>query len=168
MFKQSFLPILAVLVLAGCATTPPPAPAPSGPDLAAEEKSLRDLEAAWTKEFAGKSPEKQAAHYAPDAVLVSPGAPAMKGAGEILKGMKEMMADPNLQLEFATEKVDLSRDATLASTAGSYKMSMTDPKTKKIMHDAGTYATVYRKQDGKWLAVIDIASSSGAPAPPGK
>ena len=55
-------------------------------------------------------------------------------------------------------------NATLASTEGSFKMAMTDPKTKKIVHDAGSYTTVYRKQDGKWMAVIDIASSSG-PSP---
>ena len=156
------IPAAALIVLGGCATTPP---AP-GPDLAAEEKSVRDAEAAWSQETASNNFEKQVLHYTADAVLIAPGAPAMKGIDAIKAGMKEMMADPNMHLEFVTEKVDVSKDATMASTEGSYKMAMTDPKTKKVVHDVGSYATVYRKQDGKWLAVVDIASSSGTPAAP--
>ena len=157
------LPALTVLVLAGCATAP--APLPPAPDLAAEEKTIRDLEAAWTKEMISNNADKQVTHYAPDAVLIAPNAPPMKGADAIRAGMKEMMADPNMRLEFATERVDISKDATLASTEGSYKLAVTDPKTKKIVHDMGSYTTVYRKQDGKWLAIVDVASSVGPPPP---
>jgi uncharacterized protein (TIGR02246 family) len=163
MQRRSILPILTVLALAGCATAPPLAPA--GPDLATEEKTLRAAEAAWSQEMAANNVDKQATHYASDAVLIGPGMPAMKGIEAIRAGMKEMMSDPNMHLEFVTERVDISKDATLASTEGSYKSTMTDPKTKKVVHDAGTYATVYRKQDGKWVAVVDIASSSGPAAP---
>ena len=158
---KSTLPVLTFLMLAGCASAPM---APPAPDLAAEEKTIRDSEAAWSKEMASKNIEKQMTHYASDAVLVSPGGPAMKGSAAIQASMKEMFSDPNMQLEFATERVDISKDATLASTEGSFKMAVTDPKTKKIVHDAGSYTTVYRKQDGKWMAVIDIASSGG-PSP---
>ena len=153
------LPAIAALLLAGC-TAAPPTLAPA-PDLAAEEKIIRNEEAAWSAELASNNIDKQMTHYTADAVLIAPGAPVMKGAEAIRASMAEMMKDPNMHIEFATERVDVSIDATLATTEGSFKSSMTDPKTKRVFHDAGAHATGYGKQEGKWLAVIDISSSGG-------
>ena len=41
---------------------------------------------------------------------------------------------------------------------------MTDPKTKQVVHQQGSYVTTYKKQsDGSWKAVFDIASADMAP-----
>ena len=47
-------------------------------------------------------------------------------------------------------------------------MTMTDPNSKQVINDHGSYVTTYRKQpDGSWKAVADIASSEvPLPAPP--
>ena len=49
---------------------------------------------------------------------------------------------------------------------GTYTMTMTDSKTKKVMNDHGSYVTDYRKQpDGSWKAVADIVTSEVPMAP---
>jgi hypothetical protein len=43
-------------------------------------------------------------------------------------------------------------------------MTVTDPQTKQIINDHGSYVTTYRKQpDGTWKAVADIATSAVPP-----
>jgi hypothetical protein len=47
-------------------------------------------------------------------------------------------------------------------------MTVTDPNTKQLINDHGTYVTTWRKQpDGTWKAVADIVTSEvPPPAPP--
>jgi hypothetical protein len=43
-------------------------------------------------------------------------------------------------------------------------MAMTDPQTRQVINDHGSYVTTYRKQpDGTWKAVADIATSEVPP-----
>ena len=157
MTKFGVVPLAGVLLLAGCASAPPPAPAV---DVAAEQAKLRDIEAAWVKEIAAKDLEKAAAHYADDGVLMAPGTAAMKGKEAIHAGWKEMLSDPNLKLIFSAGRIEISQAGDMATTQGSYTMTMTNHKTKKPVEDKGSYVTVYKKQvDGNWKAIEDINTS---------
>jgi ketosteroid isomerase-like protein len=54
----------------------------------------------------------------------------------------------------------------LGYSQGAYTMTMTDPKTRKVLSEKGKYVTVYKKQaDGGWKAVADIANEDAPPAP---
>jgi hypothetical protein len=46
-------------------------------------------------------------------------------------------------------------------------LAYTNPATKALEHEQGSYVTVYRKMaDGTWKAVEDIASTGAPLAPP--
>jgi uncharacterized protein (TIGR02246 family) len=153
------LTVLALL-LAGCSSTPPDT-------READAKALKDLEAQWNREYASKDAAKVAAHYADDAVLMSPGMPASSGKDAISKTLMEMVSDPALSLKFQSSKVEVSKSGDLGYTQGSYTLTMTDPASKKVISDHGSYVTTYRKQaDGSWKAVADIASSEVPPPAP--
>ncbi len=153
------LTVLALL-LAGCSSTPPDT-------READAKALKDLEAQWNREYASKDAAKVAAHYADDAVLMSPGMPASSGKDAISKTLMEMVSDPALSLKFQSSKVEVSKSGDLGYTQGSYTLTMTDPASKKVINDHGSYVTTYRKQaDGSWKAVADIASSEVPPPAP--
>jgi uncharacterized protein (TIGR02246 family) len=109
-----------------------------------------------------------ASSYTTDAILMAPGIPAMKGREAIRAGMTEMLADPNLKLDFASDRIEVSESGDMAATRGSYTMTGTNPATKKLTTDMGSYVTVFRKQtDGAWKAVLDINTSEvPPPAPP--
>jgi len=78
-----------------------------------------------------------------------------------------MVADPALTLKFQPSQVEVSKSGELAYTFGRYTMTITDPASKKVINDKGTYVTVYRKQpDGSWKAAQDAAITEIAPTPP--
>jgi len=76
------------------------------------------------------------------------------------------MADPNFSMKFNTAKVEATASGDLGYTTGAYTMTMTDPKSKKVLREKGKYLTVYGKQmDGTWKIVDDI-NNPDAPAVP--
>lgn len=150
---------LALAFLTSCSPPPPPE------THVADVKALKDNEAQWNKDFEAKDADKLLAHYTDDAVLMSPGSPAASGKEAIRKVFKEMAGDPALSLKFQASRVEVSKSGDVAYTQGPYSVTMTDPASKKVVNDKGSYVTVYKKQaDGAWKAVSDIAASEAMPA----
>jgi len=159
MLKFTVVSLTSLLLLAGCNSAPPP-PATPAVDIAAEQGKIRDLESAWVAAALAKDVEKSVSFYADDAILLNSGVPAAKGKDAIRAAWKDMLSDPNSKLVFASSRIDVSSSGDMASTTGSYTMTMTNPKTKKPVEDKGSYLTVYKKQaDGNWKAIEDVASS---------
>ena len=135
----------------------------------ADVKAIQDTENQWNKDFAAKDTTKILAHYADDAVLMTPDTPADHGITAISAAIKQMVADPALALQFQSSKIEVAKSGDIGYTQGIYTMAATDPVTKQLVHDHGSYVTTYRKQpDGTWKAVADIATSEVPPpaAPP--
>ena len=155
-------PIAAALFLSACSQS-------AAGTADADAKALKDLEAQWNQDFVSKDVGKLVAHYADNAVLVSPGMPANVGKEAIRKMMTDFVSDPNLSLKFQASRVEVSKSGDLGYTQGSYTLAMTDPNTKQVIHDHGSYVTTYSRQaDGSWKAVADIASSEVPPPAPTK
>jgi uncharacterized protein (TIGR02246 family) len=132
------------------------------------EKSITDVEKGMRKAANDKDAAAFAAYYITDAVMMTPGMPAMKGQDAVRAGMKDLLADPNFKIDFASDRVEVADSGEMAATRGSFTMTVTNPATKKAMDDKGSYVTVFRKQkDGAWKAVLDIdVSELPPPAPP--
>jgi uncharacterized protein (TIGR02246 family) len=135
----------------------------------ADVKAIQNNETQWNQDFASKDVEKLVAHYTDDAVLMAPGMQPSSGKDAIRNVVKGMVTDPALSLKFHASKVEVAKSGDVAYAQGSYTMSMTDPQTKQVINDHGSYVTTYRKvADGTWKAVADIVSSempSAAPMP---
>jgi ketosteroid isomerase-like protein len=79
--------------------------------------------------------------------------------------MKQMMNDPAMTLTFKASRVEVAKSGAMGYTEGSYKLTVTDPTTHKVINEHGSYATTYRQQaDRTWKAVIDIVTSEVPPA----
>jgi uncharacterized protein (TIGR02246 family) len=156
---------LIALSLAAC--NPAPTPAPDTHD--ADVKAITDTEVQTNQAWAAKDGDKIMAFYADDALLMTPGLEMVHGKDAIREAMKGMLSDTALSLTFQSSKVDVAKSGDLGYTAGTYKLTVTDPATHKPINDHGTYVTTFRKQaDGSWKAVADIASSAVPPMPPPK
>jgi len=134
----------------------------------ADVKAIQDNEAQWNQDWAAKDQDKIMAHYADDAILIVSGSPSSSGKEAIRTALKPMVADPALSLKFHPNKVEVAKSGDVAYTQGTYTLTLTDPQTKQVVNDHGSYVTTYRKQpDGTWKAVTDIATSEvPPPAPP--
>jgi uncharacterized protein (TIGR02246 family) len=148
------------LMMAGCSSTPPDTHT-------ADVKAINTMEAQWNQDYAAKDLNKISAHYAEDSVLMITGMTSVSGKDAIRSALQQMVADPAMSLTFTASKVEVAKSGELGYTQGSYKLTVTDPMTHKVVNDHGSYVTTYRKQaDGTWKAVADIATSEVPPATP--
>jgi ketosteroid isomerase-like protein len=151
--------------LAGCQKPATTVPSKAAADGASIERALRDDETQWNADYKARAAAKVAAHYAPDGTLMTPGNPVISGTDALDKGAKDLVADPALDMHFSADKVGVSESGDLAYTRGSFKLTVTDPTTRKPVTLTGSYVTVYKKQpDGSWKAVEDIATPTLPPA----
>ncbi len=134
-------------------------------DTAAVEQALKGIEGQWQADYNARDAKRLADHYAPDAAIANPGSPLASDARARAEAIGGMVADQNLQITFASDRVQVAKSGDLAYTRGHYTMRMTDPATKQPRSDSGSYLTVWQKQaDGSWKAVEDFITP-GAPAP---
>ena len=140
-----------------CACAPATPPAKASVDTAKIIDAIKTDEVHWNADWKSGDPAMIAAHYAPDAVVMFPGAPAAVGSAAIEASVKQAMGDPGFTLTFASDKVDVAASGDLAAAHGTYKQTATDPKTKAVVSETGSYVTVYKpRADGAWKAVWDI------------
>jgi len=159
MLRYTSLILCLILFLFAIACTNAPAPPP--PDTrAADVQAVKDLEAAWAKDVAGKDADKWASYFAEDGSGLYPGGPILNGKAAIKAAMTSYFSDPNFSLTFASTRVVASKGGDMVYSQGTYTLTMTNPKTKKPVTDKGKYLTVYTKQaDGSWKAVADTFNS---------
>jgi uncharacterized protein (TIGR02246 family) len=138
----------------------------------ADMRAIKDDLTQWQKDFAAKDVGKLASHYSDDVLVVNPGSQAMKGRAAGEAAYKEFVADPAFSLTFEVSRVEVAKSGDLAYAQGPYKMTLTNPATKKPFEDKGTYVEIYRKQaDGSWKSAVDMGTSesfwaiAAAPAP---
>ncbi len=152
--------VAMLFVLVGCSDTP----APPADTSAADQKAIRDTQTQWAADWAAKDVDKLASHYADNASLLIPDTPIAKGKDAIRAALERYVASSNLSTGSTVSTVVTSKSGDLGYVEGTYTMTMTNPKTKKVETENGTYVTVYQKQaDGSWKAVEDI-NNADAPA----
>jgi uncharacterized protein (TIGR02246 family) len=157
--------LVSSLVLMGLALACQQAPPPSPPDTrAADERAVREADAAWSKAAAAKDIEAYLSFLAEDASVFPPNAPLLAGKEANRKAVSEEMTNPGYAVSWQANKVEASRSGDLAYSIGTYQGTMNDAKGKPVT-DRGKYVTVWKKQpDGQWKVVADIYNSD-LPAP---
>jgi uncharacterized protein (TIGR02246 family) len=154
---RTVIALCAAALLAGCDSGPERA------DTKAIEQQILAQEDKWNQAYAERDAEALAGFYADDAALASPDQQLVRGKEAIRQGAAEMAQDPNLQLSFRANRVQVADSGDLAYTRGQYTMTSTNPGTNQPQSTRGYYLTVWQKQeDGSWKAVEDFIT----PGPP--
>lgn len=149
----------AAAALAACEQAAPKA------DTGRIEAELKQAEAKWNQAYAAHDAATLAGAYADDAALANPGAPLVTGKDAIKRETAGFASDPNLKVQFASDRIQVADSGDLAYTRGHYSLTMTDPATKQPGESSGSYLTVWQKQqDGSWKAVEDFITPGPAPA----
>jgi uncharacterized protein (TIGR02246 family) len=150
---------LALLLLATACTQPTP------PDTrAADEQTIRDLDAQWSKTAAAGDLEGTVSYYSDDASLLPPNAPLAAGRQPIHAVWASLLG-PGTSVSWQAGKVEVARSGDLASIVGTYSLTMKDAQGMSVT-DRGKFVEVWKKQaDGKWKVVADIFNSDLPAAP---
>jgi uncharacterized protein (TIGR02246 family) len=144
-------------LMTACRQTPPDT-------RAADEQTIRDLDARWAKTAATHDLDGTVAYYSDDAVLLPPNAPIASGK-QAIRASWATLLNPNISLSWQATQVDVAQSGELAYVVGTYALSMKDAQGKP-MTDRGKLIEVFKKQtDGTWKTVADMYNSD-LPSPP--
>lgn len=147
-----------VIVASACA---PAAPPPV--DTAAEEAALKAVTAAWLEAYNAGDVEKIVAMYADDGVLMPPHAAVATGHAAI---RAYLTADTAGAKAAGVKLVPGAATAGVAGDTGWESGSYTITDASGATVESGSYLSVSRKSNGKWLYVRDTYNSDRAlPAP---
>ena len=153
---------LALLLIAsGCGSTPKDT-------RAADETTIRALDAQWAKSAAAKDLDATVGYYSDDASLLAPNSPIASDKQSIRESWNALLS-PDTTLTWQATKVEVARSSDLAYVVGTYQLMTNDPKGS-VAADRGKFVEVWKKQaDGSWKTVADIFNSdlpAQKPAPP--
>jgi uncharacterized protein (TIGR02246 family) len=151
-----------VLFISACGQQTPP------DTRSADESTIRDLDAQWSKTAAANDLDGAVSYYSEDAALLPPNAPVATGKPAI-RAIWATLLVPGASVSWQPSNVEVARSSDLAYSMGSYQSSMKDSRGKPVA-DHGKYVEVWKKQaDGKWKTVADIFNSDlPVPAAPEK
>ncbi|MGH8251575.1 MAG: YybH family protein [Steroidobacteraceae bacterium] len=153
--KSATIVAAGMLVLAACEH--------AAVDTSADESAIRASTQEWETAYGAGDGAALGAHYAEDAVLLPPNAPAVSGRaaiGEFLASDSAATGAAGLKFDIAPEStVQVSGD--LAYEAGTFQVM--DATGAAV--GSGKFIGVFNKQDGKWLLVRDTWNADAPPAP---
>ena len=146
------------LALSGCA-------APAAVDTTADEAALKAATDAWFVAYNAGNVEGVAALYTDDAVLMPPHAPVAQGKAAI---RAFIAADTAGAKAAGVKLVNAGSTVGVVGDTGWESGSYTANDASGAVVDSGSYMSVSRKVDGKWLYFRDTYNSDRpmpAPAP---
>jgi uncharacterized protein (TIGR02246 family) len=158
--KHLALAIGIVIVMTACA-----AATPAAVDTSADEAAMKAMTAAWMDAYNAGDVEKIVATYAEDAVLMPPHAPVANGQTGIRTYLQAETAGAKAAgVKLVPGPATAGVVGDMGWESGSY--TVTDASGKIV--DSGSYLSVSRKVNGKWLYIRDTYNSDRplpAPAP---
>jgi ketosteroid isomerase-like protein len=164
--KVHFLLFVVLAFLVAACSQPPPAPV-SKPDLAMEEKAIRDADAQWLKDSQERNAAAEAALFASDGVAYRAHlAPIVGPAAYQAYVTKDYEENPKLVAAWTTDSIQVSESADLAIQTGEYDFTGIGPKGEG--EDKGRFVTVWKKVGSEWKVAYDIGSTTMPEAPPAK
>jgi len=131
----------------------------------ADDKTVRDADAAWSKAAGAKDLDKTVSFYADDAIVLPPN-DAVKTTKDAIRTLWKGLIDSVTDVSWKATRVEMAKSGEMACLTGTYELTMKDG-TK----DRGKYCEVWEKKGGTWKCGTDIwnsdlpaAASSPAPA----
>ena len=123
---------------------------------AADEATLRNLDAEWSKAAGAKDLDKTASYYTDDAIILPPNMPTIQGKQQARAMWQGMFSVPGFGGGWKATKVEVARSGDLGYVTGTYELSETDASGRPMV-DKGKYLEIWKKQaDGSWKCVADM------------
>lgn len=157
--------VLSLVATLGCLAAGGVAASPGG-DLAAERAAVAAADREFDAATAQGGADAWASYFAEDGMMLSDGGGAIRGRQAILEAMVPFLGNPDNSLRWKPLLQEVSNDATLAYTVGSYHLSAKTAEGQTVSRE-GKYLSVWRREaDGTWKVAVDLGNP-GLPFPEG-
>jgi len=152
--KKYLIILIVSVALAGCKQ--------NNIDTKTEGKKLMQLSRDWSKSAATDSIEKTLSFWAEDAIVMSPGEPALKGK-QAIRGMIEGTSKiPGFKIKWEPLSVVVSKSGDMAYMIEQNQITVNDTLGNPITQ-YNKSVTIWRKEaDGSWKNVVDMWNAEPA------
>ena len=148
----------ALMFLVAACSQPAPAPV-STPDLAAEEKAIRDMDARWQTAAQARDAAGEAALFASDGVAYREHVDALVGPAAYQAYLTKFRTDnPMVKVTWSTDAIRIAESGDLAIQTGEYHDTGLGPQGDR--EDKGRFVTVWKKVNGEWKVAHDIGETT--------
>ena len=142
--RISLVPIVAAILLSGCASVP------QGADLGVLRQQVTDAERAFARTMADRDHTAFASHLADEAIFFS-GETPVRGKQAVAADWKRFFEGPDAPFSWAPDRVEVLGSGSLALSTG----PVYDPAGKVI----GRFNSIWRREaSGQWRVVFDKGS----------
>jgi uncharacterized protein (TIGR02246 family) len=142
-----------VLLLVGACSL-----APRSPDLAADEKAIRDLSARWQKALLDRDAVTQASMFADDGVSYHDGQEPLVGPDAIRAWEARSATNhPKAVITSTTDRIQIAASGDLAVQTGEGRLTSLGEHGEDQKVHRQRFVTVWKKVDGRWKVAQDIA-----------
>jgi uncharacterized protein (TIGR02246 family) len=162
-----FASAVCVLFVSSCSQPAPPAETASKPDLAAEAKAIREIDAKWLQAAQARDAATPASFFAEDGVAYPAHTEPVVGPAAVQADIEKRNAEnPKRMVTWSTDAIHVAESGELAVQSGRYEMTNLGPKGDR--EDRGRFVTVWKKVNGQWKVAHDIGSTTMPETPPKK
>ena len=125
-------------------------------DTKSEGEKLMQLSRDWSNSAATDSIEKTLSYWAEDAIVMSPGEPALKGKQAIRSMIEGTSKIPGFRISWEPLSVVISKSGDMAYMIEQNQITVNDPLGNPITQ-YNKAVTIWRKEtDGSWKNVVDM------------
>jgi uncharacterized protein (TIGR02246 family) len=136
------------------------------PNASAATAGAEAVDEAWSKAVMANDLNSIMAVYSKDAVMWLPGAPEARGREAIRKSYEDLLAAHTVKrASFANTHYETMGNHSVGW--GEFTLVLSPKKGGDPMTLTGRFTVVAKKENGKWVYVVDHASSPPAPGKPG-
>ena len=120
---------------------------------------FKQLRAAWASNLHDKKVDASVATYAADAEFIQPDGSRVRRIDALRKLYETITAKYDSDLTFDSQRVETS--GSLTYDTGTYRETLVDRSSGKLLHSSGSYLTIYRRvASGQWLIVEQVWTGS--------
>lgn len=121
---------------------------------AADERAIRELDAAWSQALQNKDLDKAMSNYAEDAVFLAPNSPLIEGKAKIRERFARRMASSGFSASFTPPRIVVSKSRDLAYEPGTFRVSVNDEHGQPTT-STGNHLVTWKKLAGKWKVTAE-------------
>lgn len=135
-------------------------------DQSADKARLMKTSRDWSRAASAGNVDAILNYWSDDAVVLTPGAPELRGKAALRSFLEQSMKAPGFHIEWEPVEASLSADGSMGYLIERTRMRMNGPDGKPV-EQSFRGVTIWRKQkDGSWKNVVDISNSPPPVAAP--
>ena len=164
MGRMRFRVVVASMCFWVAACSQPTAARAPKPDLSAEEKAIREMDARWMKAAQARDAAAEAVMFASDGVAYREHVDPLVGPAAFQAWSMKVYADnPKQTTTWTTDSIQFADSGNLAIQTGQYHTTGIGPKGDR--EDKGRFVTIWKKAGNEWKVAHDIGSTTMPEAP---